>query len=98
MPWGVFEILLGSRPFGVGLIVLFLAVELIRQLIEPRIVGKNLGLHPVVSLFLIWSAYSLFGFLGVITVPVLAVTVNALFGKNDPPKVKKLAPKEADGA
>ena len=98
VPWGVFEILLGSRPFGVGLIVLFLAVELIRQLIEPRIVGKNLGLHPVVSLFLIWSAYSLFGFFGVITVPVLAVTVNALFGKNDPPKVKKLAPKEADGA
>ncbi len=98
VPWGVFEVFLGSRPLGIGLIVLFLIVAFVRQLLEPRIVGKNLGLHPVVSLVLLWSAYSLFGILGIISVPVAVVVINALFNKNDPSKVKKLAPEEADGA
>ena len=98
VPWGAFQIFFGSRALGFGLIVLFLIVELVRQFIEPRIVGKNLGIHPVVSLLLLWSAYSLFGILGIITVPALAVVIYALFGKNNSPKVDKLTVKKADGA
>lgn len=98
IPWGVFQIFLGSRSLGIGLIVLFLITEFVRQLAEPKIVGKHLGLHPVVSLVLLWGAYSLFGILGILIMPVFVVTVNSLLGKNDPPKVKKRSGHKADGA
>ena len=98
VPWGIFEIATGSAGRGIGLIVLFLIVELVRQIVEPRVVGKNLGLHPLASLLLLWSAYSILGFLGIIFVPVLVVIIYALFGKNNTPKVKEDTVKKADGA
>ena len=98
VPWGVIQIFFGSRPFGIGLIILFFTVELVRQLLEPRIVGKHLGIHPLASLILIWGAFSLFGIAGIILVPVLVVPINALFGKNNTAEVTKDTVRKTDGA
>ena len=43
IPWGIFEIVLGNVPIGIGLIVLFALHELLRQLVEPKIVSLTSG-------------------------------------------------------
>lgn len=96
IPWSVFQLVFGSRALGVGLLVLFLIAEFIRQLAEPKIVGKNLGLHPIASLALLYGAYSLFGLIGILLVPCAVVTVNALLNKDDPAKVEKLGVGKGD--
>ena len=82
VPWSVAELLLGNTGTGVGLILLLVVHELVRQFAEPRIIGKNLGVHPIVSLILLYTGYFVFGIIGLLLVPVLAVVLKiALEGR-----------------
>jgi len=82
VPWGTVAIIGGNVARGVGLIVLFLVNTVIRQLVEPKIVGKNLNLHPVLALASLYAGYALFGFWGLFSAPIVAILVGYLF-KND---------------
>ncbi len=71
IPWAIVELILGNTARGIGLLVLFVVNELIRQFAEPRIVGKSLNIHPLFTLVLIYTSISLFGFFGLILIPLL---------------------------
>ena len=71
VPWSVFEFARGNAFMGVGLIVLFVVNEVIRQFSEPKIVGKNLNIHPLLTLVLLYFGYSLFGISGLILIPAI---------------------------
>lgn len=70
IPWAIVELILGNTARGVGLLVLFVVNELIRQFAEPRIVGKSLNIHPLFTLVLIYTSISLFGLVGLILIPL----------------------------
>ncbi|MBQ7332763.1 MAG: sporulation integral membrane protein YtvI [Clostridia bacterium] len=89
LPWGIFEMIFGSFGLGVGILVLFAITEIIRNLIEPKIVGKNLGIHPILTLVLIYASYSLFGIFGLLLIPFLTVILNIAIDKNNSPKVEE---------
>jgi sporulation integral membrane protein YtvI len=78
LPWSVYELAVGNSLLGVGLIILFLVCTLVRQFSEPKIVGKNLDLHPTVTLMLLYSGYALFGLWGMLVLPVLDVCVGVV--------------------
>ena len=83
VPWSIFQLVFGSPVVGIGLIVLLIVHEITRQFAEPRIVGKSLGLHPIVSLVLLYVGYSLFGFFGMLITPVVGILAGLLINKND---------------
>ena len=83
VPWSIFQLVFGSPVVGIGLIVLLIVHEITRQFAEPRIVGKSLGLHPIVSLVLLYVGYSLFGFFGLLITPVVGILAGLLINKND---------------
>lgn len=87
VPWSIYQLVFGSARLGLGLIILFVAHAVIRQFVEPKIVGKNLGIHPVISLILLYAGYFLFGFMGLILIPIISVAINILINKDDTPKV-----------
>jgi predicted PurR-regulated permease PerM len=87
LPWGIFQILFGSVAEGIGLIVLLIVHEVVRQFAEPKIVGKSLGLHPIISLVLLYVGYSLFGFAGLLLTPVVGIVAGLLINKNDASKI-----------
>ncbi len=89
VPWGIYSLIFGDVRLGIGLILLFIIHEVIRQFTEPKIVGKNLGIHPVVSLVLLYVGYSLFGLFGLLLIPFLTVLIKILFDKDNPSAVKK---------
>ena len=76
IPWGIFEIATGNNFLGIGLLLLFVVNAIIRQMSEPKIVGKSLNLHPIITLILIYVGYALFGIIGLFLLPVLAVSVS----------------------
>lgn len=76
VPWGIYSLISGDIFRGVGLLILFLINEIIRQYSEPKIVGKNLDMHPMLTLALIYCSVTLFGARGVLLVPILAVVIN----------------------
>lgn len=83
VPWSVISFLMGGTARGVGLLVLLAAHEVMRQIAEPRILGKSLGVHPLVTLVLLYAGYTLFGLLGLLLVPAVGVLIGALLRKKD---------------
>ena len=83
VPWSIFELLLGNTGVGIGLIILLVLHELVRQFAEPRIIGKSIGVHPVISLLLLYVGYYALGFVGILFVPLLAVALNIFFDKRE---------------
>ena len=75
VPWAVLELIGGNTFVGISLIILFVAVALVRQIIEPKIIGKSLNIHPILTLFLIFVGYALFGFVGLLLLPIVAVAI-----------------------
>ena len=89
VPWSVAELILGNTGMGVALILLLVFHELVRQFAEPKIIGKSIGVHPIVSLILLYAGYCVFGFLGILLVPIIAVALNIFFDRSEErPKVE----------
>ncbi len=73
VPWSIILLLQKNYYLGFGLLILFFAVTVLRQIIEPKLVGKTLGLHPLLSLFASYAGWQLFGFFGMLVGPFLAM-------------------------
>lgn len=73
LPWSLGALLAGRIPLGLGLIVLYGVVTLVRGVLEPRLLGKRIGLPPLVSLVSMYVGFQIFGVLGMILMPVLAM-------------------------
>ena len=97
LPWSIYNFIFGDARLGIGILVLFLAHEVVRQLTEPRIVGKNLGIHPVLSLVLLYVGYIVFGFFGLFLIPIASVALNTVFEK-DSQSINSIRPRSQSGS
>lgn len=70
IPWGVISLLSGQVPLGLKLLAVYLVITVIRNIIEPKIVGSQLGLHPVVTLASMFAGVHLFGVIGLFGFPI----------------------------
>ncbi len=79
IPWGVINIVSGNIYKGVGLIILYGIIALIRNIIEPKIIGKQIGLHPLIALVAVFIGLKLFGFFGIFSVPFSIILIYNMF-------------------
>lgn len=78
LPWTIFKFIQGDIAKGVGLAILYVVVAVVRQVIEPRIVSKRMGLHPLVTLFCMWVGLKTMGGVGLFALPLLVITLKDL--------------------
>ena len=98
IPWTLICFLKKDFYLGIGLAIMYLVIAVIRQIIEPRIVGRSIGLHPLVTLASMYVGLKLGGLLWLILLPV---AVNVLKNLNEEGKIRlwktEAAEKAADG-
>ena len=70
IPWAIISLVLGYTKLGIQLLLIYLIVTVVRNYVEPRIVGTQLGLHPIITLVSMFIGLRLFGFFGVFGLPV----------------------------
>ena len=78
VPWIIITFITGSLGRGIGLTVLWLIVVVSRQIIEPKIVGKQVGMHPLMTLVSMWVGLKLFGGVGLFAVPITVLLITDL--------------------
>lgn len=78
LPWAVISLFTGDMKLGVGLLILYVIITIIRQIIEPRIVGDHVGLHPLLTLVCMFVGYRLFGGVGLLGLPFLCAVLVGL--------------------
>ena len=77
IPWAIFKALSGDTSFAVGLVILYLVTQLVRRIIEPKMVGDSIGMNPLVTLLLLYVGYKIKGVFGMIlAVPLGLVLIN----------------------
>ena len=70
IPWGLLRLLTGDVKMGIGVLLLYLLCTVNRQLLAPRLIGRHLGMSTLLTLFLMYVGYKLFGILGFLLGPV----------------------------
>ncbi|MEY8412777.1 sporulation integral membrane protein YtvI [Lachnospiraceae bacterium 62-26] len=77
LPWAVYKFMMGNYKLVVGLLVIYGITQLVRQLIQPKLVGDSMGLNPLVTLILLYAGYKTGGVLAMIfAVPVGMIAIN----------------------
>lgn len=74
LPWSLICFLQSDTPRAIGLASLYVVVTLTRSMLEPKLLGRHLGLDPLVTLITLYTGYKLWGIGGMILAPMLAVT------------------------
>jgi sporulation integral membrane protein YtvI len=78
LPWAIYSFINNDWQLGVCLVGLYLLTVIVRQTIEPRILGRQIGLHPLVTLLSMYLGLQFIGFLGILLGPITALVVNNL--------------------
>ena len=75
VPWSLISFLQGDTLRAFGLLGTYAVVTITRTVLEPRLVGRQLGLDPLVTLVCFYAGFRLWGILGMILAPMVAMTV-----------------------
>jgi predicted PurR-regulated permease PerM len=73
LPWSLLCLLQQDTPRAIGLASTYLAVTLTRSMLEPKFLGRHLGLDPLVTLMALYIGFRLWGIGGMILAPILTV-------------------------
>lgn len=80
IPWAIISFLQGDSRLGGGLMAVYGIASLVRSVMEPRLVGKSLGLDPLISLVAVYIGFRLWGFIGIVLAPVSAALIKSTLG------------------
>ncbi len=79
LPWAVLAIILGNTYMGIGVLGVYLVTSFVRNVLEPKVLGGSIGLHPLVSLMALYIGLKVAGLWGMILLPVSLAIIVTLF-------------------
>jgi len=81
LPWAAISLLGGEYRMALGLLIIYGVCLAVRQLLEPKIISSQIGLHPLVTLFAMYAGFRLFGIVGMILGPIISLIVRNLLSR-----------------
>ena len=81
VPWSIYALISGDLNTGIGLIILYLTITILRNIIEPKIIGKQMGLHPLIALISVFIGLKLMGFIGIFLLPLTIMLIYKMYDK-----------------
>lgn len=78
LPWAIIALALNWTELGLGILVLYIIITVVRQTLEPRVIGQQIGLHPVVTLICIFVGAQFLGVVGLFMLPITATILKKM--------------------
>lgn len=75
IPWALVSLALGDFSLAIGLAVIYIVILAVRNMLEPNVVGIQIGMHPLVTLFSLYVGFRMYGFLGMFFLPLVLLTL-----------------------
>ncbi len=79
LPWAVVRIVMGDFPLAIALLLQYGVCLFVRQMIEPKVLGESLGLHPLVTLLAVYTGLYVAGVAGMILFPIVVLFFYRLY-------------------
>lgn len=78
VPWALFKLLSGDYMYALGLLIIWGVGQLVRQIIQPKMIGDSMGMAPIPTLILLYVGYKFAGVVGMIVAVPLGILVLAM--------------------
>ena len=78
LPWTVILLVMKNIPMGIGMFVLYLVITVIRNIMEPKLVGKQIGLHPLATMISLYVGLKVIGFWGMLIFPATLAVLSSM--------------------
>lgn len=78
LPWTVVLLVMKNFPMGIGMFVLYLVITIIRNTMEPKLVGKQIGLHPLATMISLYVGLKIIGFWGMLIFPTSLAVLSSM--------------------
>ena len=79
VPWAVYSMLVSNYGLGTGILILYVIIVIVRNIIEPKIIGRQIGLHPLIALITVFIGLKFFGFIGMFIAPLLTMLIYKMY-------------------
>ena len=79
LPWSVYCFVADNFYKGLGILTIYILVCILKNIIEPKIIGKQIGINPLLSLIAIYLGYKTIGFFGIVIFPIVLITTFEYF-------------------
>ena len=79
IPWAILSAINGDIKLGVAIIVLLVLMSITRQLLEPKLVSKNIGIHPIFTLIAMYTGFKVIGVIGLLIGPIVLIIFKNIF-------------------
>ena len=81
LPWSLISFATGDIKLGLALLGIYFLVLSVRQMLEPKLISQNLGVHPLVTLISMYSGFKFFGVIGFLIGPVVMIILKNVFSR-----------------
>ena len=79
IPWAIISAVNGDIRLGIALFVLYVIILVVHQLLEPKIVSGNLGIHPIFTLIAMYTGFKISGVIGLLIGPIVLIILQNVF-------------------
>jgi len=80
VPWAVISACNGDINLAISLIVLLTIMGIVRQFVQPRVVAKQIGIHPIFTLIAMYTGFKFIGITGLLIGPIILIILKNIFG------------------
>lgn len=80
IPWAIICGINGDLNLGIAIIILLIIMSVVRQFLEPRLVSKNIGVHPIFTLIAMYTGFKFIGIMGMLIGPIILIILKNVFG------------------
>lgn len=81
LPWAGYLVLVGNIPLAISVAIIWIIWAVIKQLMEPKMVSKEMGMHPIFTLVGMYTGFKLMGVLGLILGPIILLIFKNIFSE-----------------
>lgn len=79
VPWAIISAVNGDLHLGLAILILWGIMSAVRQIIEPRIVSHQIGIHPIFTLIAMYTGFKFIGIMGMIIGPIVLIILKNIF-------------------
>lgn len=79
LPWAIISAVNGDINLSICLVILYIIVLVVHQLIEPKIIGNKIGIHPIFTLIAMYTGFKIIGILGLFIGPIVLIILKNVF-------------------
>ena len=79
VPWAIISAFNGDVRLGVAILVLWIVMCVVRQILEPKIVSGQIGIHPIFTLIAMYTGFRFLGLMGMFVGPIVLIILKNIY-------------------